>query len=566
MEIKGKDVLVLGGWGLVGSAICRKLIEYQPHSITIASLTQEQAEQAVADLKGLAGKVKLAPEWGNIFVRTEFKDLSRGELLGNRENRLTLAEDILERTSATSFKRFFLYDLIFRRKPHIVIDCVNTATGVAYQDIYSAGLRTLELVKAAKLGKTGDDFFIEVEKLLVTLYIPQIVRHVQVIYTAMRDSGTRTYVKVGTSGTGGMGLNIPYTHSEDRPSRVLLSKNAIAGAQSLLLFLMGRTPDAPYVKEVKPATAIAWKRIVREEVKKGGQPIPLYDCDAGKPLALEGELDTTASATCKPLGRNLTGIFVDTGENGVFSPGEFTAITTTNQMEFITPEEIAQAIVWEIEGGNSGHDLVGALDAAVLTSTYRAGVMRAQVIEKMKAMLKENPDDPSAFELLGPPRLSKLLYEAFILKRVAVSINGVLKATPAKLSEAAFKLIKKNKSLRSRIISIGIPILLPDGKSLWKGPFVKVPADPRRTSFTVTDAAVEDWAHNGWVDLRVKNMERWQERFKLLKKQAIATYSGDTSSHTIRDADFWNFDGELNEGELVGWIFIDEEKGKRMKS
>ena len=43
---------------------------------------------------------------------------------------------------------------------------------------------------------------------------------------------------MGTTGTGGMGLNIPYTHSEERPSRVLLSKSAMAGAQSMLLFLM----------------------------------------------------------------------------------------------------------------------------------------------------------------------------------------------------------------------------------------------------------------------------------------------------------------------------------------
>ena len=73
MEIKGKDILVLGGWGLVGTAICRKLIQQQPRSITLASLTKAQAEEAVAEMKPLAGKVKLAPEWGNIFVRTEFK-------------------------------------------------------------------------------------------------------------------------------------------------------------------------------------------------------------------------------------------------------------------------------------------------------------------------------------------------------------------------------------------------------------------------------------------------------------------------------------------------------------
>jgi hypothetical protein len=64
----------------------------------------------------------------------------------------------------------------------------------------------------------------------------------------MRRAGTASYLKVGTSGTGGMGLNIPFTHSEERPSRMLLAKSSVAGAHSLLLYLMARTPGAPAVK------------------------------------------------------------------------------------------------------------------------------------------------------------------------------------------------------------------------------------------------------------------------------------------------------------------------------
>lgn len=38
---------------------------------------------------------------------------------------------------------------------------------------------------------------------------------------------------------------------------MLLSKSALAGAHSLLLFLMARTPGGPITKEIKPAAAIA---------------------------------------------------------------------------------------------------------------------------------------------------------------------------------------------------------------------------------------------------------------------------------------------------------------------
>lgn len=565
MEIKNKDILVLGGWGLVGNAVCRQLLVKQPKSITIASLHQNEAEEAVAGLSARAGETRLTAVWGNIFVRSSLKDLTRDQILQNHEYRLQVAEDVLERTSAISFDKFTLYQIITRVRPQIIIDCVNTATGVAYQDIYSAGLKVLNMVRSIETGAMPSDFLIEVEKLLDTLYLPQLVRHVQILYQAMRAVGTQTYVKIGTSGTGGMGLNIPYTHSEDKPSRVLLSKSSIAGAHSLLLFLMGRTPDAPYTKEVKPATAIAWKSIKYSEVLRGGKPIPLYDCPLTKADVLSTELHSQKTGFGLPLNENLKGVYIDTGENGTFSLGEFTAITTYEQMEYITPEEIAQTVLWEIEGGPTGHDIVAALDASILGPTYRSGVMRSLAIEKMKVLAVEHQDASVAFELLGPPRLSKLLYEAHLLKRVAGSINQILTWKPETLSAAVEKLLNDEVKLRAKIISIGIPILLADGRRMLRGPAIKVPQDPRSASFAITEEKINRWAAAGWVDLRPKNMQIWQDRLKLLLNQAQSVDPNDTSSAFYRDRTFWGSDKPLDEGELVGWIFITEDEGRRIK-
>ncbi len=132
---------------------------------------------------------------------------------------------------------------------------MNTATGIAYRDIFQKAEALSRELGEGRVSEGG------VEDLLEALYMPHLIRHIQVMYRGMTDAGTQVYVKVGTSGTGGMGLNIPYTHSEERPSRVLLSKSALAGAHSMLLFLMARTPGAPITKEIKPAAAIAWKRI-----------------------------------------------------------------------------------------------------------------------------------------------------------------------------------------------------------------------------------------------------------------------------------------------------------------
>jgi hypothetical protein len=563
MEIKDKDILVLGGWGLVGSALCRKLFEYKPKSLILLSLTKEQAESACNELAGEAGDVKLKPIWGNIFVRTEFKDLTRSEILDNQERRIILAEDVLEQS--TDFDHFFLHKLIVEHRPQIIIDCVNSATGLAYQDIYSSGLRVQKELRETRDGKNPDELLVETEKLLCSLYLPQLVRHVQVLYNAMKEVGAKSYVKVGTSGTGGMGLNIPYTHSEDKPSRVLLSKTSVAGAHSLLLFLMGRTPDAPYTKEIKPATAIAWKRIEHGEILRGGHPIPLFDCSIENAVDVSEKIDTHDEGKCTKLGRNLEAVFIDTGENGTFSIGEFTAITTDEQMEFITPEEIAEVVAWEIEGCASGHDIVGALDAAILSSTYRAGVMRSLAIQKARELAASYNEEVIAFELLGPPRLSKLLWEANILKRIAGGLNGVKNASADDLSIQATKLIKEDSSLRSKIISIGIPILMPDGKTLLKGPVVKVPHDPRTTEFEMTLDNLEKWSSTGWVDLRSTNMKKWQNRITDLLSEASRVRGEVTSSQYLRDKTFWHPDEPLDEGELVGWIFINEDKGRRMK-
>ena len=54
---------------------------------------------------------------------------------------------------------------------------------------------------------------------------------------------------------------------------------------------------------------------------------------------------------------------VDTGENGLFARGEFEAITSLRQMEFIARREIARETVLEIRGGNTGIADVIAIDS-----------------------------------------------------------------------------------------------------------------------------------------------------------------------------------------------------------
>jgi hypothetical protein len=575
MDIQGKTVLILGGWGLVGSAICRKFMEENPRRMVIASLRKEEALEAVAALRKeypKAGSDFFVPWWGNIFARESLKELSREQILGDEKRRRMFIADILDELNEPLLERSSLYRLLQKYRPEIVVDAINSATAIAYQDLFQVSRSVLKQLEATREAADShapvgiDDLAAATERLLCTLYVPQLIRHAQLIYRSMKEAGTKIYLKIGTSGTGGMGLNIPYTHSEERPSSMLLSKSAVAGAHTLLLFLMGRTPDAPITKEIKPAAAIAWKRITFGKILKRGEPVRLVDCAPSRAVKLDSRLKLHMDNVAVPTRRVLKSVFIDTGENGIFSRGEFEAISSPGQMEFVTPEEIAENTVFEIKAGNTGHDIINALDNATLAPTYRAGFMFTSALTQMVKLERAHRVDSIAFEMLGPPRLSKLLYEAYLLRRSFPNMRAVAGSEPQEMSRRLTRLVEKNIQLRSEIISIGIPILMADGRSLLRASEIKIPPYRGEDELSVTAANIDRWAHDGWVDLRLQNMRRWKRRMRDIIRMVEQMPETETSSRTLDTREYWNDFSEIDPGKLCGWIFTYEEKGKRMKA
>lgn len=566
MDIQNKTVLVLGGWGLVGNAVIRKLVPEKPKRIIVTSLKQVEAKEAVERLQNefpTLPKDYFLPWWGNIFVRYDFKDKNRLDLLDEVDSRKVLMQDTMEELTTEILQSSTIYKMLMEFKPEIIIDSINSATGIAYQDLYSTYHK---IKKTIEKKPSSEELSVETEKLLCTLYIPQLIRHIQILYNSMNEAGTKIYVKIGTSGTGGMGLNIPYTHSEEKPSRVLLSKSSVAGAHTLLLFLMGRTPDGPITKEIKPTAAIAWKRIEFGEIKKHGNPIEVLDIPFDDTIKLKEKFQLKMDKKFKSRGETLKSVFIDTGENGTFSRGEFEAITAQGQMEYVTPEEIAVDAIYEIRGGSTGHDIINALDNATLGPTYRAGFMQHAAVEKLDELEKINKVSSVAFELLGPPRLSKLLHEINLLKTVCKSMKSILEESPDNLSKKITEQLKNNPKLYNEIVSIGIPILMADSTSLLRGNEIKIPPFRGENELEITSKNIDMWAHDGWVDLRVSNMKAWQERIKAIIKETELIPNNDTSSMHVRTKKYWNNFETTDIGKVVGWIFITEEKGERMKA
>lgn len=462
MEIKGKKVIVLGGHGEVGFAICRKLLCEGPKELIITSLRKNEVLATIQKLRSeVSDCCLLIPQYGNLFVRWSLKDIPREEILANLQYQQWLAEDVLEEFNEEILTSSTLYRIMSEHRPEIIVDCINTATALAYQNVYHSYKEiSKELQRAQGLGGLNTSIY----RLLSSLDIPLLIRHIQILHETMKRTRTVLYLKIGTTGTGGMGLNIPFTHGEEHPSRLLLSKAAVAGAQTLLLFLLSRTPGGPIVKELKPAALIGWKGIGKGEIFKGGYPVPVYDCSP-----LDGyQLTCGTSFYCGGIdrglqmeGKSLEGVYVDTGENGLFSEDEFKVITALGLMEYITPEEIAQTALLEIKGVNTSKDVLGTIAGAIMESTYRAGVLRQKVIKEMECLGQQG----IAYGLLGP-RVTKMTFEANLFKRCYGTLEKAIDSGPLEVSRTLEKEVGRNREIRCTAISQGIPILLSDGESL----------------------------------------------------------------------------------------------------
>lgn len=606
-----KTFLLLGGAGLVGLQVARAIArEMNAEKIVIASLYQREVRQALAVLKKECSDIEWVGAWGDVFLRQEFQHERRTDLMASKPHRDDLYEDLLGDLTG-AYRRSRLVQLVLEHRPNVIVDSINTATAISYQDVYAASViakskmdalfseiealtRTVRqltplplaapaalsqaaipiadahsreqlehltvtlnehIQKITELRKPAQKAF---ESLVISQAVPQLIRHMVLLLRAMDEVGTRLYLKIGTTGTGGMGLNIPYTHGEDKPSAKLMSKTAVGFAQTGLMFLMARTPEAPIVKEIKPAAMIGFADISMRAVQERGKPVMRYAPNTG---TLNGELTLREPADGYRERGELQVVVVDTGENGLFAKGEFEAITAMNQMEFITPEEIAGKVVLEIMGVNTGNEVLSALDSTVLNPSYRAGTLRHAALQDLSRLEDETNVPSIALGQLGPPELSKLLFEAFLLRQRYHTLDRVLKQRPKKIADALYAWLKKHPDLLEMIVSVGLPVLAPDSQTILRGPEIRIPERPDTNRVNSTPAEVDLWAKKGWVDLRPENCAVWRERFDKMERTRKGL-RGRGSAAVTTEAYLYQ---EIHIGEVVAWIFNNETEGYRIK-
>jgi len=590
MAMTESNALILGGSGLVGYQVARRLAETgEANTLVLCALGYEETRVAVTNLREEFPSLTVRGYSGNLFLPGDpvVVDAPAPEPPVVSPTDPVLRRrvfDGLYNDFETAYRESLLARLIDRERPRVVVDSVNTATGISYQDVFTAS----QAVRADLDRDTPDSGALreDVEKLLISLSLPQLILHARILTRALTEAGTRLYLKIGTTGTGGMGLNIPYTHGEEKPSPQLLNKTAIAFAHTGMLFLMGRTPGGPIIKEVKPAALIGYRGVAfraavgrqfhpradgsRWELGPAGEPYTLYRPRA---VTLESELDLTPD----PAGyETLTGPdgtselkvpLVDTGENGLFTRGEFEAITSLDQMEYITPEEIADIVVMEVRGAGTGQDIIAAVDSAVLGSTYKAGLLRPAALGVLRKLEEKHGVPSVALGRLGPPDLAKHLFEAHLFKTCyetldAVSGLGTSDAAAGTVSRTLYDALREMPMVASLATSIGIPVLCPDGKTLLRGPMISAPPYRSfRPRVPVDPVALEGYART-WVDLRPARMRWWLLTFALMaESRRSGEAHGWATARVTRRTYLYD---DIRIGAVVAWIFGSQGEGFRV--
>lgn len=542
-KYKDKTILVIGA-GQIGEASAIKFIQEEPKEIILHALTKEESLQAIANVREATGnsKIVLRSSWGNLLVPKELIYTKKEELLlqDSKLDKLIdyyyayLSEDLLENSA--------LYTIIKKWRPNLIIDAINTATVVGYlDDPYSLPRKVIKDFG----NKNSSKWKIQCKKVLSSAIIPSLIRFTQVIQKALTDFPIEYYVKVSTTGLGGMGMNIMYTHgdlNEPGMSTGILGKVSAAGVFHQLMWSMSHTPGMN-IRIVVPAALVGWQSVNFGKFRSHGKNLFVVDNAKIKKIEYGKKIEPDKDA--KISDKHLKMPYVDSGENSAYSLYEMHAITSLGQMESVTKEEVGEA-VYESANGSTKYDLLTVMDYATMGPSYGASFQRLAVLKRLKDLEDDKKIPSIATNNLGPT-VSKHLFELYIIFFIAGNVQKVLDTPPSDLSNLAKELILSNDNLRVQILSLGLPILFENNEYL-RGRDIFVP-DVKEANI-ISEKNVKKWTDAGWVDLREMRISYWQKCIK----EACSYLSQSRKQEVFLEKNFSAINSG-NIGEILGLIY-----------
>src|SRR5262245_41163939 len=146
MELADRTVMLLGGSGLVGHAVARRLLAAAPppHRLVLVALYEDEVRAAARALEPWRGTVTIDVEWGNIFAPAAVARPDLAVVLGSAEHRALVLGDLFGDLTDAVLERSLLFQVLMKYKPDAVVDSINTATAFAYQDVFQSARALLD--------------------------------------------------------------------------------------------------------------------------------------------------------------------------------------------------------------------------------------------------------------------------------------------------------------------------------------------------------------------------------------------------------------------------------------
>lgn len=478
--VNDKTVLFIGT-GQIGKAILEKVLLFQPKKIIIHNLTKEESILVCNKYRKKYKQVDFISSYGNVFMPYDLKDLKNNNLYDESEKIINyfykeIDQDVLRQSTIVT--------LISKYKPNLIIDAINTATvlGNAYNPEYNMMCYNENPKECSK-------------KLMVDDYTTKLINFIYSLKYGIESFGVEKYIKVSTTGLGGMGINMPYTHGDNPKinlSSALMGKIAASGVLHQLLWNLEHTMGNN-ISLIIPGTFVGYDSVKTEPIETDKGLLLKRGYSRPYNIMKKNEIEYNNNVTKEYLEFPV----VRAGENHVYSKLELNVLTAIGQMEGITKEEVADRVI-DCINGKSSNDILSCLNSAMLKPTYSGREMIYDINSKFN---NNNYNYGIATGNLGV-NLSKKLYELYLVKQAFPTISALKNA---KIDDIVLKVNSKlNKSIVEEINTIGIPIIDRDN-NFYIGDYSLIPSISE--SHKINKKNIDKWSKTGWVDLRKENIE-----------------------------------------------------------
>lgn len=530
-----KTILIIGT-GQIGKAILKKIVLQEPNKIIIHNLTKTESQEVVEKYKKAYKNIEFIESYGNIFLPYKLKNLSNKDLYDKSDEIINyfyseFNEDVLKKST--------IYKLLEKYKPELVIDAINTATvlGSSYNPEKKLKEYKKNIENCCKM-------------IMIDDFTSKLISFVYSLKYSMEKFDTKKYIKVSTTGLGGMGLNMPYTHGDNPKmnlSCALMGKISASGVLHQLLWNLSHTIGIN-ISIVIPATFVGYDFVKNEPIEtdkgllKRSKMVKPYTLKEGNILKYNvGNEDYY-----------LEFPVVRAGENHVYSKDELKVLTSIGQMEAISKEEVASAVISDVFG-SSKNNILETMDQTMLKPTYLGNEMIRDISNKIDKMQKCNAG--IATGNLGIT-LSKHLYELYFIKLSVKNIKSLEKISVEEITKKINQII--DKDLITEIISLGIPIINEDNK-VYIGSYSLSPAADE--DLTVNESNINKWAKVGWVDLRRENIEKWINIIKYVWSDSCKLKENEFEQYINKNPNAINDDYEI--ADVLAYYYNTQNRGRK---